>query len=238
MKVLTYNTWGIYGPPERQPVLAEAIRKVAADFVCLQEAVQPGLLDSLGYPSQFYAKEGGLAILSRFPARSHREITYRTVSPLEPYRRQALLVELQVGTTHLWVVNTHLAWKAEDEATRLAQIEELLEKVTPLAPHLLLSGDFNASPEQAPIRRLAESGFRDLFATLNRSELGITWDNRNPYIQSHSVRFPDRRIDYLFLHADAFTHIHPRSCQVVCRNPEMSGLFPSDHYGVLATLDL
>ena len=226
VKVLTLNMWGAFGPPERRPVLREAILKTEANLLLLQEANVPdNLLDSLPYPERFHFPEAGLAILSRFPAPEERRITYKVVSPLEPHLRGALFARLDVDGKNLWAGATHLAWKAEDGATRLAQVEELLSFTAALTDPVLIGGDFNAAPADPPIRRMISAGFKDL-----HSEGGITWDNQNPFIQSHSVRFPDRRIDYLFLRGQ----LPLVRCDVACRERGAGGLHPSDHYGVLA----
>lgn len=229
MKVLTLNMWGAYGPPERRPVLREAILQTDADILLLQEANVPdSFLESLPYPARLHFPEAGLAILSRFPAREEKRLTYKAVSPLEPHLRGALFARLETGGKNLWAGATHLAWKAEDEPTRLAQVEELLAFAAALPDPVLIGGDFNALPSDPPVRRMISSGFTDLHAGG-----GVTWDNQNPFIQSHSVKFPDRRIDYLFLR-------DPRSlgtllrCKVACRDRGAGGLHPSDHYGVLA----
>lgn len=238
MKVATFNTWGNYGPPERKPVLAQAIRNLDADLVCLQEVVDPAFLEQFAYPVRLHAAAGTLALLSRFPLISRREITYQAVSPLETCVRQALLAELSVDGRPLWAVTTHLAWKKEDEAIRLAQAEELLRAVRPLGGCVLLSGDFNAEPAHAPVDRIRRAGFVDLFAHRHPKEPGWTWDNQNPFIQSHSVRFPDRRIDYLFLKREALKEFKLSDCAVVCRESSPEGIHPSDHYGVSATLEV
>lgn len=236
MKIVTFNTWGTYGPPERQPVLEKAVREMGADLLCLQEVVTPDLPKTLSYPTTLHAPEPGLAILSRFPASDSRQITCEAVSPLEPYRRQALLARLEVEGPALWVINTHLAWKPDDGDTRLAQTEELLALAATLADPVLLAGDFNCGPGTAPLQKIGAAGFTDLFAALNPGRPGITWDNANPFIRSHTVQFPDRRIDCLFLKGATAGRLHPVSCEVVFRQPGAGGLHPSDHYGVLAVL--
>ena len=226
MKVLTLNMWGAFGPPERRPVLRQAILQADADLLLLQEANLPdNFLESLPYPERIRFPEAGLAILSRYPAREEKRLPYQTVSPLESHLRGALFARLDVEGKDLWAGSTHLAWKADDGATRLAQVEELLVFIASLPDPVLIGGDFNAAPSDPPIRRMVSGGFRDLHA-----EGGITWDNQNPFIQSHSVRFPDRRIDYLFLRGE----LSPARCEVACRDPGAGGLHPSDHYGVLA----
>ncbi len=226
MKVLTLNAWGAYGPPERRPVLREAILQADADLLLLQEANVPdNFLESLPYPVRLHFPEAGLAILSRFPAREEKRLTYRVASPLEPHLRGALFTRLEIEGKNLWAGTTHLAWKAEDGATRLVQVEELLAFAAALPDPMLVGGDFNAPPEDPPARRMISGGFTDLHAGG-----GITWDNQNPFIRSHSVRFPDRRIDYLFLRGQ----LPAARCEVACRKRGAGGLHPSDHYGVLA----
>lgn len=237
MRILTLNLWGIFGPPQRRPVLIQQLQTLQADILCLQEATDPDLLKVLAYPTCIHHPEPGLAILSRFPARSQRSIIYKTVSPLEPYRRGALLAELETDVAALWVATTHLSWKAEDDASRLGQAEELARILEPLPDPLLLSGDFNAPPSAPPVQGLLKVGFVDLFAALHPSEPGITWDNRNPFIQSHSVRFPDRRIDLLLLRQRSHPSLKAVACEVVFDKPSAEWPFyPSDHYGVLTTL--
>ena len=235
MKILTLNTWGVHGPTERRLALVEAIRSLKPDILCLQEVTDPKLLDSFLYTTRLHLPDSWLSTVSHFPVLEHRVLSYSAISPLEPYRRQALLVKLQAGSDPLWVVNTHLAWQAADEATRLAQVEELLTQIAPLGDRLVMGGDFNASPETLVIQGIRDNGFIDLFARFHPHDPGVTWDNQNPFIQSHSVKFPDRRIDYLFLHQNLADWADPTGCEVVCRAPNPEGLYPSDHYGVLAS---
>lgn len=237
MKILTLNTWGTNGPIGRRPILIDQILALDADLLCLQEVVDPSLFKALAYSHTLHMPDQGLAILSRFPVQSERRLVYKTASPLEPYRRGVLLAQL---SDLLWVGTTHLSWKAEDTASRQGQAEELVQTAEVLSDPVLLSGDFNAQPSEPPIRQMVQAGFVDLFEALRApsptEEPGITWDNRNPFIQSHSVRFPDRRIDYLFLRQAPAETWKVLSCQVALNRPTLSGLYASDHYGVLAIL--
>ncbi|MCM8795060.1 MAG: endonuclease/exonuclease/phosphatase family protein [Candidatus Omnitrophica bacterium] len=237
LKIVTFNTWGAYGPAERQPVLLEAIQELDADILCLQEVTDTSLFENLRYPACLHAPVSWLAILSRLPVLRYRHELYKTVSPLEGTPRGILLAEIQAGPSSFWIATTHLAWKAEDEPSRTAQTKELLDLVAPFRDRVLLSGDFNAPAGERPVREILQAGFSDLYSQFHPLDPGITWDNRNPFIQSHSVRFPDRRIDYLFLHKNAAGLLPPTRCEVVCRAPAANGLHPSDHYGVMAYFD-
>ncbi len=229
MRVLSLNAWGAYGPPERRPVLRQALLDLDADLLLLQEANVPELLPALPHPFRFHFPETGLAISSRHAAGQERRHTYKTVSPLESHPRGVLFTKISGLGFDLWAGTTHLAWKTDDHATRRAQVEELLELISGLEGAVLIGGDFNTVEEDFAIRRMVSAGFTDLQAGTGC----ITWDNRNPFIQSHSVRFPDRRIDYLFLKDPRST---VRDCRIACDRPNAAGLFPSDHYGVLADL--
>ncbi len=233
MKIATLNLWGTRGPAERRGVLLGALRDFSADILCLQEATDESLLEESGFSTRLTASQSGLALLSRFPAKSHEVRTYAACSTLETYHRGFLLVELSLESFDLWIAVTHLAWQAADEPTRLKQVEELLRWTASLKKGgLLLAGDFNAEPHSPPVRRIVESGFVDLWARFHSNQAGITWDNANPFIQSHAVKFPDRRIDYLFLCQEALPRLTPVACEVACDKPQ-AGLYPSDHYGVL-----
>lgn len=236
MRILTLNAWGTNGPPARISLLLNTLCDLQPEILCLQEGTIPGLLGSLPYTTCFHSADSGLAILSSFPTLGREKLTYPVVSPLEPHRRQALAVNLDAASGPFWVITTHLAWKKEDGASRLAQVEELLDFTRNLVGPLLLAGDLNATPDEPPMQRLMEAGFQDLFAHCNPGQPGITWDNANPFIQSHSTKFPDRRIDYVLVRKNSPGHLNALGCEVACRKPATDGLFPSDHYGVLATL--
>ncbi len=237
----------------------EAIRTIDPDILCLQEVPSPAFLTALKLPTRLYAPEGGLAIVSRLSARSSQTVTYDTCSALESYQRQVLLVELEAEGGSLWVATTHLSWRQEDTATRLGQTEELLNLTKSLGCPMLITGDLNASADQASIQKILAAGFEDLFSRLHPTEPGttpqawsatevprarqrerpeepgLTWDNQNPFIQSHSTQFPDRRIDYLLLRQRNNLPLRPIQCEVACNTPTPEGIFPSDHYGVLGT---
>ena len=251
MRILTLNTWGTFGPPQRRAVLIDQIRAQEADLLCLQEVADEDLLRALGYPHLLHFPESQLALLSYFPILSHRSILYRSVPALERHPRGILLAELRTREAPFWVATTHLSWKPEDEPSRLSQVKELLNRVEKFPGPVLLSGDFNATPSDSPVGHVLREGFVDLFSarhqTVRRTfaddsvanahcpnAAGTTWDNQNPFIQSHTVHFPDRRIDFLFLKNSLW---QLETCRVTCNQPTPEGLYPSDHFGVLATLE-
>ncbi|PIQ82205.1 MAG: hypothetical protein COV76_04815 [Candidatus Omnitrophica bacterium CG11_big_fil_rev_8_21_14_0_20_64_10] len=235
MKILTLNCWGTNGPAERLPVLEAALRGTLVDLLLLQET-PPGLPEKLSGNTRLTAPDAGLSIISRFPAESYEILTYAAQSPTEKIARELLLVRLKTDGGPFWAATTHLSWRPEEEPIRLAQMEELVSRAERLSGPVLVGGDFNAAPDQHSIRRLAAAGWRDLFAEREPNEAGITWDNRNPFIQGHSVRFPDRRIDLLFLRRRGSEALRVAAAEVVFDQAGPEGLHPSDHYGVTARL--
>jgi endonuclease/exonuclease/phosphatase family metal-dependent hydrolase len=142
---------------------------------------------------------------------------------------------------------THLNWKLDEGHVRVAQVLEVVHRVEALAkPDLfpaVLVGDFNAEPGADEIRFLyglttlggARSVyFQDAFALAGGGSPGHTYARSNPF--AAPLREPDRRIDYLFVRGrDERFRGEPIEARR-CFDTAIDGTFPSDHYGVTATL--
>jgi endonuclease/exonuclease/phosphatase family metal-dependent hydrolase len=62
----------------------------------------------------------------------------------------------------------------------------------------------------------------------------VTFSKRNPFAEN--LREPERRIDYIFVREPDDQHRgEPLEARVCCDEP-VDGVFPSDHFGVIATL--
>jgi endonuclease/exonuclease/phosphatase family metal-dependent hydrolase len=243
MKIITLNTWGTNGPHEKRfPLIESGIREENPDLVCLQEVFGAPLKDRLkkacGFGYSHESHPAGLVILSRFPIHEIKIYPYRTISPNEMNDRRIIFAQIELKGNLIWIGNTHLSWKPEDEAVRLSQMKELLEQVKALGtPQVILTGDFNCPPESNPILAAKMSGFLEIFGELNPEEDGFTWDNkRNPYLKTHSVELPDRRIDLVLMRKELLTIATPKTCELVFTEPDAEGNFPSDHFGLSAEL--
>jgi len=223
--------------------LQTQLSAIAPDIVCLQEAFAPEmahlLAEACDLQHRAVERLPGLEVLSCYPILSHQTVPYRVKSPHETHDRRLMLTLIDSSSAaSLRIGCTHLSWKADDEPTRITQVDGLFEAARALAASpLLIGGDFNAMPESEPMRRLHDAGFVEVFAKLHPHEPGYTWDNWNPFIQSHSTHFPDRRIDYLRLNSCAAAQYHIPRCDVVLNTPDVNGVYPSDHYGVLGELN-
>src|SRR5262249_1878579 len=102
-------------------------------------------------------------------------------------------------------------------------------------------GDFNAAPDSDEIRfmtgRCSLGGrsvhFADAFGVVGHGE-GTTFSWRNPF--ASDFREPDRRIDYIFVRSpDQKARGEPLASSV-CFDRPVNGVYPTDHFGVVANL--
>lgn len=205
----------------------------------------------------------GLAILSRFPIRDSGQRPLPHPMPKEADERFVLWALLDAGaagtiaafTTHLTYRMTHGILR-EDQAAAVDEIvQELICKQPERPAVTLVMGDFNASPDADELRfmrglhTLSFQGqakprrtyYQDAFLVQRESDgtSGITWARRNLF--THKLRFleTDRRIDYIFVgqaSRDGRGLVH--SCRVVLDQPDAGNVFPSDHFAVMADVQL
>jgi endonuclease/exonuclease/phosphatase family metal-dependent hydrolase len=150
-----------------------------------------------------------------------------------------------VGTAlPLLHLNTHLDHKsglARREGSRL-----IVERVTELsnlradAPAIVVTGDFNSRPGNPTYENFAAAGFADTFLAAGNEDA----QNANTFHAFQGPRFRDahpkrgpRRIDWILL-KDPRNRIRTESHRIVRNGDESSGLYPSDHYPILADLSL
>jgi endonuclease/exonuclease/phosphatase family metal-dependent hydrolase len=200
----------------------------------------------------------GLALLSRFPLRESGHS--RLPHPLPADERVALwgLYELPdlrdaegqpatvlAATTHLTYRMTH-GIQREDQAAAVDQtLIDVLARQPQRPAVTLLMGDFNAAPDADELRFLRglhtvqgrRTYYQDAWLVQPQppTVAGHTWARRNPY--THKLRFleADRRIDYIFVGPAARDGRGlVKECRVVLDAADGSGVFPSDHFGLLA----
>jgi endonuclease/exonuclease/phosphatase family metal-dependent hydrolase len=236
LKLVSFNIWHNQGDwAARQALLIDAIRAEAPDVIGLQEVLEDvavglpnqarTLADALGgYEVHFVSAdpEGaprryGNAILSRRPVLAHDS---RKLAPLDDYRT-ALRVRISVDGRAVDIVNTHLAWQPEAAPVRARQIADLMAWLPQDGAPLIVMGDFNAVQEDAGLNALTGPRF---FSALPRGAAATTL---NP-AKGHAPRV----IDHIFAEA---AHFEPGGASVLGTSP-VAGEYPSDHFGVAATL--
>lgn len=258
LRVLTLNIWNLSGPwRERREEIVRCLRDLDADVVCLQEIIDDGARNSArwvaeraGYEHVAYAGVGpeggatfGPAIVSRWPI----EAEQHWALPNEPGPTDIERVLLHARTRGLDVFTTHLTSLYPSGRLRELQclaIDELVAAHADPASDLppILAGDFNAEPDSTEIRFLCgltslegrSTYWQDAWRVAGARGPGYTWDNRNPFAAAEHE--PDRRIDYVFVGWRRDNGAgRVESCRVVCDRP-FSGVYPTDHYGVVADI--
>lgn len=126
-----------------------------------------------------------------------------------------------------YVVNTHFDHQSATAREKSAEL--IIEKIKEFDAELpiVLTGDFNTSPDSVPHQTLtSEEAFVDLF---NTAEVRIN-ENLGTFNGFNDVTGggPDRRIDWVLAKGNVFTH------KIEILNDYKNGQFPSDHYPVMA----
>jgi endonuclease/exonuclease/phosphatase family metal-dependent hydrolase len=145
-------------------------------------------------------------------------------------------VDAKVGGQTFRFIDTHL--EAFNSRIQQAQARELLQGPANTKLPVILAGDFNAGPvfNSSTYASFTKVGFQDAWSETNPSEAGLTC------CQDSSLRSPDSQ---LLARVDLILHRGPglvaQQANVVGDTPAdrtPSGLWPSDHAGVVATLSV
>lgn len=242
IRLVTFNIWHNMGDwAAREPLLIAALKAADADVIALQEVLEDAntglpnqahtLAAALSTPDRPYQvrfvstdPEGaprryGNAILTRLPI---LEDATRKLEPLDDYRT-ALRVRVKAHGRAIDIVDTHLAWQQDAQAVRARQIADLLSWLPQDGTPLVVMGDFNAEQSDAGLATLTGVRFFSALPT------GSTETTLNP-AKGH----PNRVIDHIFVEREAFAPVSAARFGDVATGGE----YPSDHFGVQATIRL
>jgi len=261
LRILTINIWNNQGPWEKRlQALRAGLADLDPDLIGLQEVLRAddgsfdqlaAIAQELGYEAAFSPVEErtpgvrmGNGVLSRFPI--FQVETIRLRQGKTEHQRGAILVRIAGPTGPLYLACTHLDYQFTEGDIRVQQVRQLVDFVRRHSPGgfpPIIVGDFNAEPDSDEIRFLkgltplgGESVyFQDAYG-LTGTPPGHTWHNKNPF--AASCFEPGRRIDYIFVGQPTSPGMgQVLSSQVVLDQP-VQGVFPSDHFGVLAEVAL
>lgn len=244
MKILTLNTWQERGPWEdRWEVILKGLGRYQPDVVAFQETFNGDWMEKMKQKAEFpYLvfphDQAGLSLFSKFPIDRWEWMTMETQSPTEDYMRYVLYAELGVREHRLAVLNTHLSWKLGEGSVREDQVHELIGFAEKHAGDMetIVMGDFNTPPGTPEIQQMEGDGkFTDTFAAKHPESPGLTWDNANPYAGGSGTLMPDRRIDYIFVRNQSEVLRDLVSVDLVFKEPDSSGVYATDHFGVMAS---
>lgn len=253
-RAATLNIWGSNGPwPARLESIRHGVMELAPDILGMQEVARNAdldqaalIADGLGYHIAWgQAHEGsGNAILSRWPIRSTQTFPLPDCRTSE--RRSVIFAEIEAPFGTLPVFCTHLNWMLHHGHVRQRQVRALTDFVSRLASEKgfpgLVMGDFNAEPDSDEIRFMRGHSslggecvcYADCFADVGDGTRGATFSKTNPF--ANKAREPERRIDYIFLHRPWAGPAGEPLGANVCFNQPHNGTFPTDHFGVTATI--
>lgn len=257
-RAATLNIWHRSNPwEERLLAIREGLRTVAPDVIGLQEVLRyPGfdqaslIADGLGFEiawamsSPNHGFPVGNAILSRWPILEQRSVPLPNGGSDESRILLYALIDAPFGKLPFFT--THLNWKLHHGHVRQLQVRALATAIDEIAPDgsfpPVVVGDFNASPDADEVRFMkgltALGGecvyWADSFELAGDGTLGATFSKTNPFAEP--LREPERRIDYVFSRGpDTSQRGEPIACEVAWNRPH-GGVFPSDHFGVVATI--
>lgn len=186
---------------------------------------------------------------------SRHAIVDRRVIEL-PHGGAAVATRIQAPESTFWFCSASAtAWLPGQEDRREDDVVALDAALTGIADGddlpPVLAGDFNATPDSAGIRFLTglqslrgrSTAWYDAWDLAGDGTPGHTWTSRNPYVAPFAAAVlaqpaHHRRIDYVFVAAPIRwrPRVVVRSCRVVLTGTAQAA--PSDHYGVVADLDL
>jgi endonuclease/exonuclease/phosphatase family metal-dependent hydrolase len=99
-------------------------------------------------------------------------------------------------------------------------------------PPAIVTGDFNSRPGNRTHKTFTGSGFADTYLAAGNEEGANTFHAFRGAGYRDAHRGP-RRIDWIFL-KDAQGRLRVESHRIIHDADESSGLYPSDHYPILA----
>ncbi|HET9661119.1 MAG TPA: endonuclease/exonuclease/phosphatase family protein [Thermomicrobiales bacterium] len=257
LRVITANVFAHHANwPDRLHVLRDAFRELSPDIVCLQEtmlsAEHDQARDILGPDYHLIHSDArsnagdGVSIASRWPITGSEELELKTVSN----RTGAFACTTLVATTEapapfgtIAVANHFPDYQVDHEYERERQAAiaaGALRRYAETNEHVLLMGDLDAEIDSASLRFLAgkrsHAGtsvcYVNCFDATHPGEQGHTFTPDNPLCPHH---WPFRRIDHIFIRCgrNGQPTLRIVDCRVVLNEP-VDGVWPSDHFGVMA----
>lgn len=250
VKVATLNLFNRSGEwGHRAPLIIEQLEQLAPDVIGLQE-VDMALDQGMWISRQINARLGGqvphyrikhavnpgvrasfhgIATLSRIGFEEHEVLDLMT------FERIAQRMLLRADGREFFFVNLHLHHPVEAQVERVEQINTLLAWIDRDTRRLptIIAGDFNAYAEPPePATKLMKSRFRSAVETALGREPDKTWSTPvNTYDDS-----PHGTLDYIFI-SDEWRVVQA-GLAFDKPSPHNASMYPSDHLGLYAVLDI
>lgn len=243
LTLLTYNVLGDAArAKERVPKLLEIIGQSKADVIALQEVVPWFLM--LAARQEWFREyhatvqdghivaPGGQLFLSRLPIVSSG---YQVLPGRQ--NRTVVVAEVVVNGRKMALATTHMESLLEDGPIRAQQLDAIFPLLEAGEDAVLL-GDLNFGDGEEPETSRLRARFTDVWLALRPKEPGYTWDiERSDMAMAGS--FPgekSRRLDRILVRSSVW---RPTEIRIIGDGPiieRKKDLYPSDHFGLMATL--
>jgi endonuclease/exonuclease/phosphatase family metal-dependent hydrolase len=253
LKVITYNIMGMKpgtDPQSRLHYIIENLKLLNPDIIGLQEinesltsggtdnqakVIADSLSSFFGLTYHYYYSQTHLSwnnqykefigIISKYPV--VQESYYQLVAGVFPRKVVWNYINTPLGKINFF--NTHLDYQST--SVRVQQVQQILNFVSfqeNLYPAIatILTGDFNDIPGSQPIDLLITNSFRDTWAQVNPSQPGFT-------VPSNS---PTSKIDFIFTKLGSQLIVD--SSWIIMDQPYSTGLYCSDHLGILSLFSI
>ncbi|MFO0741149.1 MAG: endonuclease/exonuclease/phosphatase family protein [Labilithrix sp.] len=142
------------------------------------------------------------------------------------------------------IIDTHLdsAGGADGDANRLdesKQTVDLTNRNDDCFP-TFLTGDFNSGETGPAVTTFQAAGFVDSYKTVHGAEYTAKNGNTSSVKLAEGAfdQSPKHRIDYVLSRNAGGRTIRPISSEVVFKNHDAKGFYPSDHFGVITTFEV
>jgi endonuclease/exonuclease/phosphatase family metal-dependent hydrolase len=263
IRVATVNLFARHGDWERRrPALRHALKALDADVLALQEAVVDRDGDTaeqlLGDGYQIVHQQHGLvgdgthrgsSVASRWPVRAVHEVDLHLTDRTHDYSCGTVIAEVDSSVGRLLVGSHGNSWawwaERERELQAVAVVTAIEELVAEEPAHVVVGGDFNATPDTGSMRFFTgraslegvSTAYRDVWESVHGDAPGHTFDPRNPLTAIDEPGLDrGRRIDYLLIRCgDHGPTLRIADAGLALHEP-VGGVQPSDHYGVVADL--
>lgn len=259
VRILDLNIWNYNEPwPTRRDLILDLILDTEPDVVALQEiryrdwtldprhqagqilAGLPGY-SAIWHPAHYWPPGGrenmgekeweGLAILSPHPVvdQAVLRLSRAPEDPRDNFQRLVQGAQVRTPAGPFWLFNTHYPLSAPARARVAVESLDFCVQTAGDVPFALV-GDFNAEPQDLPIRYLTGQAEGDG----HTDRLIDAWVACHPTDPgyTHPAWGPIKRIDYVFVPPT----VTVQEIEVVGAVPDRETASPSDHCGLLATL--
>ena len=124
----------------------------------------------------------------------------------------------------LYLFNTHFGLDAVCQSDNAAGTASYMQATGAATDFKLLVGDLNATPDAPALKLLSGSGLTDVWNAVFPSAPGFTYPSNAP----------TQRIDYMWANTPVMKALV--SINQTATQPNQDGIYPSDHFGLLAIL--